>query len=248
VDFPAHPVMMVFWAGYGFVLDRNSRSIQWSALEDFSTWDALDVFQPSWSSDNVSFIAALSTNLYCVGTQNSEVLYLTGDLTVVAPVPGVLMGTGCIARQSAAVINDTLFFLTQNKLGGGELVVLKGYQPQSLTTYPINLAIQRYSGLTHSDPTVTIEASIGFGMQLYGHVLYWLLIPNETQETTLVFDLNEHLWHERAHWDDTDCVWVPHRAQCHMYAYERHYVGDRLTGALYELNAKYLNSQLQRVA
>lgn len=242
-DFPANPVMGAFWAGYFFVLDRNSRRIQWSALEDGTDWDPLDVFETSWTSDNISFIAALSTNLYLIGTQNSTVLYLTGDLTVVAPVPGVLMGLGCIARQSAAIINDELYFLTQNKLGGGQLVCLKGYQPDPKTTLATAIQIQRYSGALTA--ATAINGAIGFAMQLTEHVLYWLLIPNDTQETTLVFDVTEQTWHERAHWDSTACVWVPHRAQCHMYAFERHYVGDRLTGAVYEISAAYLSSELQ---
>lgn len=241
-DFPANVTMGKFWAGYFFVLVRNSRTIQWSALEDGTDWDPLDVFEPSWSSDNVVFIEALSTNLYCVGSQNSEVLYLTGDITVVAPLAGVLMGFGSLARQTAAVIDDTLFWLDQNALGGGLLVVAKGYQPQAISTYAINLQVQRYSGALTT--ATAINNAIGFAMQLQGHVLYWLQINNGTQETTLVFDQTEGKWHERAVWNPTDCVWEPHEAICHMYAFERHYVGDRSTGAVYELNAAYLDDDV----
>lgn len=237
-DFPANPVMCEFFAGYFLVLDRNSRRIQWSALEDPTDWDPLDVFERSWAPDNISFIKRNGTHIWCVGTQTSEVLYATGDITVFGPAQESLIEHGAIARFTGQLTAQGVTCLDQDMRGGAQVVVFRGLQPDTISTYAINLEQISQAGL--------LNASYAFVLQMEGHAFYVLNNRNEdnTFRLTPVFDLTEQLWHHWAHWDSTDCVWIPFRGLSHMFAFERHFIGDRLTGAVYELGFDILTDEL----
>jgi hypothetical protein len=59
-----------------------------------------------------------------------------------------------------------------------------------------------------------------------------------------VFDVAEGLWHERAIWDATACVWTPHVAVCHCFAWGLHLVGDRQSETVYTLALDYYDDQI----
>lgn len=249
-DFPPFPVMGEYFKGYFLVLIRNSKQFQWSAILDGTSWDALDFAARSDGSDNISFLKRSHTEIWLVGSKTSEVWFATGGVDVFAPIQGVFIEHGSIGRQTVARIQQTLIWLDQSEIGGGQVVVANGYQPSEVSSYAIDLQTMQYSG--ELTAATAINNAIGFAMQLYGHTLYWLLIPNTTQDTTLVLDLTEggKLWHERAHWvpgpdgDLGTSHWIPHMAQCHMYAFERHYIGSRLTGVVNELASAFLTDDL----
>lgn len=243
-DFPANPVMCEFFAGYFLVLARNSRSIQWSALEDPTAWDALDVLETSWTGDNLAFIKRVGTHIWAVGTQAAEVLYATGDLTVFAPAQESLIEHGCVARFSGQRIGENaLAWLDQSERGLGQVVIAKGITPETISTYAISLKEQ-------GELPPYMNAAAAFVMQIDGHQDYVLTNTNSNalQHTTPVFDLTENVWHERATWNSTACVWEQYRPLCHMAAFENHYVGDSRTGAIYQISQSYLTEQLADVA
>jgi hypothetical protein len=244
-DFPnGTAVMGEYFAGYFFVLERNSRTFYWSAIEDGTTWDALDVAERIWASDFISFLKRLGTNIWLVGTQTAEVWYATGGVEVFAPIPGVLIEHGCVARQTAQRVTigggDTLAWLDQSERGGGQVVVAKGYQPQDVSTYAINRIIQAEEGL--------MNHAVGLAMTIDGHPTYWLQLEDTSVETTLVLDLETGIWHERAHWNYVTNLWERHIALCHMFAFERHFLGSRLDGEVFEISPDYLTDEVDVAA
>lgn len=243
MDFPSgEAVGGLYFAGYFLVWRRNSRIFQWSALEDGTAWDALDVAERIWASDFISFIIRLGTVFFIVGTKTTEVWWATGSVEIFGPAQGTLIEHGCIARQTRARIStngaDTIAWLDQTERGGGVVVVAKGYQPQDVSTFAINQVTQLEEGLENH--------AVAFAMNLYGHELYWLQMQDTTVTTTYVLDITTGLWHERAHWDpSTDVVsYVRHAALCHMYAFERHFIGSRFDGSIYELSTEYLSDDV----
>lgn len=242
--FPANPVMCEFFAGYFFVLLRNSRAIQWSALEDGTTWDLLDVFERSWAPDNINFIKRNGTHIWCVGTQTSEVLYATGGIEVFAPAQESLIEHGSIARFAGQLMPEGVTTLDQDARGGAQVITFNGLTPNAISTYSINLEQASQAGI--------LNASYAFVVQMEGHVWYVLnnRNPVNTFRLTPVYDATEGLWHHWAHWDPSSDVvrWIPFRGFCHWFAFERHFIGDRLTGAVYELSFDILTDQLAAVA
>jgi len=241
MDFPVNPVMCEFFAGYFLVLDRNSRSIAWSALEDPSSWDTLDVLETSWAGDNVAFIKRNGTHIWTGGTQTSQVLYATGGIEVFAPAQESLIEHGTMARFTGQLTPQGVASLDQDARGGGQVILFRGLQPDAFSTYAINLEQISQAGL--------LNASYAFVITMEGHVWYLLNNRNETNtfRLTPVFDFTEQQWHHWAHWDSTACQWIPFRGQCHMFAFERHFIGDRLTGAVYDLSFANLSDELADV-
>jgi hypothetical protein len=114
--------------------------------------------------------------------------------------------------------------------------LFRGLQPDSISTYAINLEQQIQAGV--------LNQAYAYAIQMNGHLWYVINNSGGTFRLTPIFDVTESKWHHWAHWDDTNCVWVPWRGQCHCSAFERHYIGDRLTGALYELSQSTLTDEL----
>ena len=241
-DFPDNPVMCEFFAGYFFVLARNSRSIQWSNLEDGLTWDTLDVYERSWAADNINFIKRLGTHIWVVGNRTSEVLYATGGVDVFAPAQESLIEHGSVARFTGLRMPVGIVCLDQDERGVGQVVLFKGLQPDSISTYAINLEQQ----IQTEQPLQSgiLNASWACSIQMNGHVWYLLNNQSGTFKLTPIFDFSEGLWHHWAHWDSTLCEWFPFVARCHSSAFEKHYIGDRRTGAVYELSMSNLMDQL----
>lgn len=238
-DFPTFPVMCEFFAGYFLVLSRNSRSIQWSALEDPTAWDSLDVIETSWAGDNVSFIKRLGTHIWTVGTQTSQILYATGGVEVFAPAQESLIEHGCVGRFTGERTASGVVCLDQGERGVGQVVRFQGLQPSEISTYAINLEqITGGQGL--------LNASYGVTLEMQGHDWYYLNNRNNTNtfRLTPVYDFTEGLWSHWAHWDATACQWFPFIGQSHTTAFERHYIGDGRTGAIYDCSFDNLSDQL----
>lgn len=241
-DFPAGQALMgEFFGGYFFVLLLASRELRWSALEDGTAWDPLDVYQRSWAPDNISFIKRLGTHLWVVGQQTSEVLYATGGVEVFAPAQESLIEHGSVSPFSGVRLESetgALIWLDQSERGGGVVVVASGLQAKVVSTYAIAI-FEQLEG--HN-----LTKARCFAMQIDGHVEYVLNNAEVEYDRTPVYDVTEGLWHHRAHWDSAvaACKWIPWRPQCHMYFDQRHFVGDRLTGAVYELAQVNLTDQL----
>lgn len=244
-DFPTFPVMCEFFAGYFFVLLRNSTSIQWSALEDATSWDALDVYTRSWASDNINFIKRNGTHIWVVGNRTSEVLYATGGVDVFAPAQESLIEHGAVARFSGARTAQGILCLDQDERGVGMVVLYAGLQPQPVSTYAINLEQQSPAAAG------VLNASWAYAVQSEGHVFYVLnnvggILNNPTDAFTLtpVLDMTESLWHHWAHWDSVNASWIPWRGLCHCDAFESHFIGDRETGAVYDFAFENVTDEL----
>jgi|SRR5882672_1626868 len=237
MDFPnGFALMGEFFGGYFFVLHNQSRQFQWSALEDGTDWDALDVAERSWGSDDLMFLKRNHTDIWMGGSRTSEVWYATGGVEVFAPAQGSFIERGCIASFSVGRVEQTLAWLDQDERGGGLVVIAKGYQPADISTYAIAQIIQNSRN--------TMSQFRGFITQEQGHICYVLWNPSGDYDTSLVYDFNESRWHERAEWDSTNYVWVPWRAGCHCFAFERHWVGDRLSGTVYRLDPLVFDDEL----
>ncbi len=244
-DFPNGAALMgEFFGGYFFVLHQDSRQFQWSALEDGTDWDALDVAERSWGSDNIAWLKRNHTDIWLVGTRTSEVWYATGGIEVFAPAQGSFIERGSIASFSGARVEQTLVWLDQDERGGGLVVIAKGYQPGDISTYAIARIIQNQRN--------TMREFQGFVIQERGHIFYVLWNGSGEYDTSLVYDFTNPSdpWHERAEWDPAlDEVnpipkWLPWRAGCHCFAFERHWCGDRLTGTTYRLDPSVYDDEL----
>ncbi len=237
VDFGGRQIVMCeFMDGYFFALKLNSRTLYYSALEDGTSWDfdpvSGNVIERSWGSDNISFIKRTGRQLFIIGTKTGEVWSDSGNSdTPFAPIQGVFLDQGCIAPFSGQRDGLTLVWLNQDERGGGLVVRANGYTPEAISTYSVDAQVQRPG-------TVTLNTAEAFVHQITGHLFYWLHLDGLL--TTPVLDLSEKEWSERGMWSAALGHWIPHLARCHAYSFERHLVGVRSNGVIYELSPRFL--------
>lgn len=233
-DFPADVSMCAFMDGYFLVLIRDTRRVQFSALEDGTSWDPLDVFERSIGSDNIVTMIRTHRDLLLLGSQTSESWSDTGDaLTPFQPLQGVLMELGSAAAFGAIRADNSVVFLVKDERGTGIASRQEGYSAVRTTTYGIDLKIQQSTDLTQS---------VACAIQMDGHLFVLFDIPG--LDTTLTWDVAEQQWHERGLWDSTACVYTPLVWRYHCFAFGKHIVGSRLNGYIYHLDSAYLDDEV----
>jgi len=233
-DFPANVRMCEFLDGYFIVSVANSRNWQISALEDGTSWDALDVAERSIASDNIVSLIRRSRELWFLGTHTSEVWYDAGDpLFPFMPTGNTLIEHGSAGPFTVQRIANTLVWCDQNVLGQGLVVIANGYTPERISTYSIDVFARQASIAAAGDLTT----AVGWSYQENGHEFYALMIP--AAQSTLCTDLTlPGMWHERAR-GTCDTALVPSVVNTHMFAFGKHLVGDRFSGAIYEQSLDY---------
>jgi hypothetical protein len=235
---PIVVAMCEFMDGYFLALALNSRRVYYSALEDALTWDfTFGYFEVSWASDNVYAIKRSGRQLWLIGSKTSEVYADTGNAnSPFAPIQGALLDIGSLAPYSVQRDGETISWLSQSEHGGGLVVRASGYTPQQISTYPIAIMINQ------ADTVGFLRLCEAFVHENEQHTFYWLHVP--IIDTTPVFDFSEVEWSERAMWNTAQASWEPHIARCQAYAFERHLIGDRTSGIIYEQSFDFLSDGL----
>lgn len=214
---------VVFQDGYFIFNKPSSGQFYISGLNDV-TFDALDFATSEGNPDNVVGIASLNRNLYVFNDITSEVFYNSGNADFpFERVQGGFIKVGCAARFSIATDDTSCFWIGNGDEGRGIIYRTESYQPQRISTHPVEEAIQGYS---------SISDAVGFCYQQEGHNFYVLNFP--TANTTWVYDATTGLWHERAY--NNAGTLERHRANYHAFAYGVHVVGDYANGKIYELS------------
>lgn len=230
------PVEMGWFSdGYFGALTRDTNQFQISALFDGNTWDALDVFQISTTSDKVVAQIVSHRELYTIGSRHTSVWQDTGLSTIYAPIGGVSIEIGCAAAFSAIPIDNTVYMLGQNPDGSRMVYRFKGYQPERISNDAVDYRLRLYPH---------VDNAIAYSYQEDGHTFYVLFLPTPPNghfgHTTLVYDLATGEWHERALTDPLTAQWIPDVGRCHCYAFDTHFVGAQDSGAIYKMSTEFL--------
>jgi hypothetical protein len=244
--FPSNVRMGEFMDGYFFALVTETRKFQISALEDGTTWDALDVAERSEASDDINALVRNHRVVCIIGRKTSEFWYDSGDpLFPFAPTSGEFMESGSVAPFSVRRLENTLFWLGQNDDGQGCVWVLDGLEPKIISTPAITALIQASGNVTTDVSSHDLRLAVAWCYQEDTHRFYCLQVPG--CKWMLVYDLSTDRWHKRATWDSTAVDWTRGRPQCHMFFAGRHLVGDRLGGTIYEMSLDYFDEELAEV-
>jgi hypothetical protein len=208
----------------GYFVAFLSTGFQISELLNGLVWPGLDVAQRSEGSDPIVQGLQNHREIWVWGELTTEVWYNAGSASFpFAPIPGVFIEVGCGAQSSVARFDHQVAWIAQNRDGDRMAVLAAQYVPQRISTHAVEMAWRRYT---------TIRDAIGFVYQDDGHTFYQVTFPSAG--TTWVFDGATQLWHERAYWNGVTGEFEASRVRAHTRAFERHIVGDRATGELYD--------------
>lgn len=212
-----------FIDGYFMFNKPNSGIYYLSNLYDGLTGDPLAFATAEGSPDNLIAVKPLHKEVWLFGTNTIQVVTNTGGTFPFTPNASGYIEYGCIAYGSIAHTANTLLWLGNDDEGAGVVWMATGYQPQRISTYAVEFAIQGYT---------TISDAVGYTYQEDGHYFYCLNFT--TANTTWVYDIGMGLWHERAFFVPSRGQYERDRGQTHMYAFGKHLVGDYANGNIYQ--------------
>lgn len=213
----------------GYFVVNTTTDFQISGLFNGLTWDAADKASRTAGADPIVVALQSHRELWVWGQVTTEVWVNTGAADFpFAPIPGVFIEMGCGAPYSAIRFDNQVAWLAANRDGDRVAVMATQYVPQRISTHAVEIAWRRY------DKT---NDAVGFAYQEDGHYFYVLTFP--TAGATWVYDHATRMWHERAYWNVATGEWEQHRAVCHCRCFEKHLVGDRVSGAIYSWDLRY---------
>lgn len=229
-DFPANVSMGLYTDTYFLVLKDGSSVFYISDADTGLTWTGSEFGERSEGSCNFVAMVKYKRGIWFLGEQDSEVWYNSGAAAFpFAPRPGVFINTGCLAPFSATTCGDAIYWLGGDADGGCVLYRAgDDYRPTPVSTDAVSRLWRGYTTVTDAE---------AWTYQMDGHDFYVLYFP--TAGATWVYDASlpaELAWTERGSWDTTAGVYRAHLGRCHLYAFEKHFVGDRSTGLVYELS------------
>lgn len=237
-DFPqGNAGIGVFLDGYFIVLNYTDSSFQLSALNDGTSWDALDVAQRSDASDRMTSIAVFRNDLWLFGSQTYEVWTDTGAANFpFERIQGSLQQYGVIDVNTIQIFDNALWFVGQQHASGQpDAFMARGYEPTKVSTQALSnilSAVDRTAGQVRAW-TYTDK----------GHAFYVIRMP---EGTTWAYDLTSQLWHERgiAVEDGEPDEYDPDPIRSHVFQFNQHLVGDSTTGTIWQMSSEFLDDEV----
>lgn len=230
---PGNVLMVDFLDGF-FVALQSTNTFQVSNPEDATTWTGLSISQVSVFSDQLLGCIASNRLLWVFGAKRAAVYYNAGfPIFPFAVVNGGFLEVGIIAQFSVARVataaGTTVAWLGGDERGGGVIYAANGFTPQRFSTRAFEYFLSKN----------TITDAVGFASQEQGHNFYWLWFP--TANATWRLDMDNGKLHQLS----SLAKGQPgaHLGRCHTYnpALGGHLVGDRTSGNVYLMDAKFFS-------
>ena len=220
-SFPDGATHVQFFDSYFLYSDPNvSGRFYKSASYDGTDIDGLDFATAERSPDELQGLLKSDRYLWLVGKDTAEVWFNSGASFPFEPVPSGFSEWGTSAPYSLVQTSGLSFWLSQNEEGNGLVVQAAGAQVKIISTPEIAAQISTFSDLTNC---------YSFTYQKDQHTFIVFTFPSD--ETTLVYDTTEKQWHT---WHSKTLGY--HRSTGHTFVYNKHLVGDPVTGKVYELD------------
>jgi hypothetical protein len=216
-DFPT-PKACTFKDGYGVVVESDTGKFFVSAVNDFTSWDALSFTTAEYEPDNLVSCLSSHDSLFAFGEKTTQVYYNSGNSSFPFDNrPGTNMQIGCGATNSPAKGENIIFWLDQN----GIVRKIDGYSQQIVSTRQIEYNISQFS---------TFSDARGFIYVQEGHTFYVLIFPAE--RVVYVYDMSTDQWHKR----NSGSSEGPWRANWIVQDAGLILAGDYINGKIYKLD------------
>lgn len=221
------PIQVKFDDSYFVVTFVGSNKFQSSDILDGTVWPGIQVNEVSVFPENIVSIEASHRELWVFGSRHAQPYQDTGSDEIFDPIPGTLIEMGSGATFGVSLLDNTVFWVSEDDRGGRMCWRGNGYTPSRISTHAVENALSSYS----TDQIANLAA---YTYQQGGHLFWQLYIPGT--DCSWVYDVSESMWHKRAEWLAESATFGPHRSWNHVYAFGKHLVGDWKTGNLYELS------------
>lgn len=188
---------ITFIDGYFVINKLDTGQFYISALNDGTSWDALDFATAESSPDDLHRVISAVGQLWLIGSKTTEVWTNTGGtLFPFERISGAKLNVGTLAPYSAVEVDNTLFWVGQDAIGQGVVYRAKGFAPQRISTEAIEKLLQAPTAFPDAS-AVSPQDFKAYTYQQEGHVFY--VITGGGMQTSLVYDITTQMWHERAY-------------------------------------------------
>jgi hypothetical protein len=220
---------IAFLDNYILANDEDSGRFQFSALNDPTDWDGLDVATAEGSPDKLVALAVDHRELILFGDETTEVWFNSGDsLNPFQRRNGAFIQHGLAGKKLHGLLDNTRLWWSKDADGQAVAMRMNGYQAQRVSTYAVEIAVQSYGD---------ISSGTCWAYQDGGHTFWVTSFPNAP--VSWVFDVATGMWHERCY--NNAGTEQRHRAECHVFHNNMHIVGDYQNGNIYELDLDTLS-------
>lgn len=193
-----------------------------SNLNAGKVYTATDIATAEGHPDDLLAVIANHRELWLFGAETIEVWFNSGDADFpFERISGSFIERGCAAAFSVARIDNTLYWLGEDKV----VYRASGYVPERISQHAMEAAMEKYA---------VVSDVCAFVYTMEGHKFYVMNFP--TERVTWVYDAATGLWHQRESRDAVGIGLKRWRANAYAKAYGRHLVGDFETGQVGELD------------
>lgn len=227
VDLPSSVGTVCFIDNYAVVNENNTGRFYVSDVANATSWKSLEFATAESSPDFLRRVFNAFGQLWLIGERTTEVWSNTGSSDFpFERMSSLKLEMGTMAEYSVSIVDNSLFMVAQDKDGSGFVIQTNGGAPQRVSTDYIEGLLskapdkRKIKAWTYKNNGVSIYVLTGGGLG-----------------TSLCYDLSTQLWHERAY--TFEGVFQPHLAIGHMYAFDKHLVGSRRDGKIYELSRDF---------
>lgn len=222
-----------YLAGYGLVFDASNSTVYYSDLLDFSVFDPTNYFQRSNQPDNWKAMCVTTWGYICLpGQYSGEMWYPNGGFPLpFAPDPAGNFNKGIAATFSITNAGGAVVWLSVNSDGDYEVVSASGLQPARISDFALEYQLSQFV------KTSTINDAIGESFRMDGHTFYRLTLP--TADATKQYDLTNGFWTDVGTWISEDSAYTYFRPVFYAFAFNKHLIGDRESGVLYEMDTDF---------
>lgn len=195
--------------GYFLWSLRDSAQVAYSAINNGTVYDGLDIISAEGSPDGIVGIIANHRELLIFGGNSIEIFYNSGGADNAFERQGnAFIERGAFDRDSICKVDNSVHFMGDDRI----IYRLDGYSPVRISTH----AIEYHMG------DATFARAFSYTQE--GHKFYCLTIDSGT----FCYDMATGAWHERRSWGRTG-----YRAGSSITVYGKTLLGDNASGKIY---------------
>ena len=185
-NYPAATVPgLVYLDGTYYVCDTVG-NVYGSALQDFTTWTALNFIQTDAGQGQPLAINRYLNYVVVLSDRGTQLFYDAAGPSPGSPLAAVTNAsflTGCVAGYSPQSNNDTLIWLSRNQTHGRSVTIFNGLQMQVVSTPAVDKILD----------TSTLVGLTSLCIRISGNSLYILNLPD--LGFSLVYDFTFNDWY-----------------------------------------------------
>lgn len=241
-NFPINPPMVSFLDGFFVAIVGNTNTFVLSAPNNGLAWTFADNVEYATANAYPGILTALAVvnrRLFLFKEQSTEVWYNAGA----SDFPfkrdnNAIFSFGCATKNSIAVGEGLLFFMSLDQNGDYSIMMSDGSDPGKVSTSSVDNVLNSLLNPLDVDSIIRKTED--------GHLFYQINWTSD--DITLVYDVNTKFWHRMTLNPKIPREEFPflgktrHIANSHAFAFDQHFIGSYKSSNIYSLSLNYSNN------